>query len=258
MNRKILINGTRGTGLKIILLVQAMLFITGFAFATGGHAMSNITDVKKVVVKEVKQTVEYTYLRVNLDSAGILLQDTLWIALPKTEAQTGDTLYYMGGFYIYDLKSRELNRNFKKILFLEAISKTAFTENSMPEFNSSYRKSDSAKQVKNAITKIDTLISPAPGGITIAQLFSDKTNYSGKTVKIHGQVTKFTSSIMNKNWIHVQDGTSDNGKYDLIVTTTDSATVGDIVTVEGKISLDKDFGFGYYYSVIMEDAKIIK
>jgi hypothetical protein len=61
-------------------------------------------------------------------------------------------------------------------------------------------------------------------------------------------------AIMGKNWIHVQDGTEAAGNYDLTVTTQGTAKVGDVVVVEGGISLNKDFGAGYKYDVIMEDA----
>jgi hypothetical protein len=34
--------------------------------------------------------------------------------------------------------------------------------------------------------------------------------------------------------------------------------VGDVVVVKGTVRLDKDFGAGYAYPVIVEDAKITK
>ena len=74
-------------------------------------------------------------------------------------------------------------------------------------------------------------------------------------MKIKGQVTKFSPNIMGKNWVHIQDGTNDSGNYDLTVTTNDVVKVGDVVTFEGTIVLKKDFGAGYFYEVIMEDAK---
>ena len=61
---------------------------------------------------------------------------------------------------------------------------------------------------------------------------------------------------MNKNWIHIDDGTAFSGKSDLTLTTSQEAKVGDTIVVEGEISLDKDFGSGYYFAVIMEDAEI--
>ena len=104
----------------------------------------------------------------------------------------------------------------------------------------------------------DISVTPAEGGITISKLLSDKAQYANKTVKINGQVVKFSQDIMKKNWAHLQDGTDASGQFDLVVTTNDMVKVGDVVTFEGKIALDKDFGYGYKYDVLMEDAKVVK
>ncbi len=61
---------------------------------------------------------------------------------------------------------------------------------------------------------------------------------------------------MGKNWIHVQDGSSHDDNFDLTVTTDATATVGDTITVSGNITLDKDFGYGYFYPVLMENATV--
>jgi hypothetical protein len=63
---------------------------------------------------------------------------------------------------------------------------------------------------------------------------------------------------MGKNWIHIQDGTDFNGGFDLTITSDSQHAVGDTVIFEGKISLKKDFGYGYVYEVIMEDGKQVK
>jgi hypothetical protein len=63
---------------------------------------------------------------------------------------------------------------------------------------------------------------------------------------------------MGKNWIHIQDGSGDSGNFDLAVTTLDGMKMDDVVTFEGTITLNKDFGAGYFYEIIMEDAKLVK
>ncbi len=94
--------------------------------------------------------------------------------------------------------------------------------------------------------------------ITIAELFANKDDYANKTVKVKGEVKKFNSKIMGKNWIHIQDGTEHLGENDLTVTSQMEAKKGDIIIIEGKIILDKDFGSGYFYKIIMEDGKIVE
>jgi hypothetical protein len=61
---------------------------------------------------------------------------------------------------------------------------------------------------------------------------------------------------MGKNWLHVQDGTGKPGSNDLMVTSKAAAKVGDTVLVKGVVTLDKDFGAGYRYDVILDDAEV--
>jgi len=101
-------------------------------------------------------------------------------------------------------------------------------------------------------------IEKAEGGITIAELFSNRNDYSGKTVKIKGKVTKVNPGIMGKNWIHLQDGTIFEEEFDLTVTSDVIPETGSVVTIEGKVALDKDFGYGYTYPIMLEEAKFIQ
>ena len=99
-------------------------------------------------------------------------------------------------------------------------------------------------------------ITAVEGGQTVATLFEKKAELAGKPVKVRGKVVKFTPEIMGKNWIHLQDGTGAAGNNDLTVTTSASAQMGDTVTISGTLSVDKDFGYGYAYDVIIEDAEV--
>ncbi len=103
--------------------------------------------------------------------------------------------------------------------------------------------------------KADVKVTPCDGCIQIGDLLANKKSYDGKVISVTGQVVKYNAGIMNKNWIHIQDGSDYQGVYDLTVTSDQPAKVGDIMTFEGRIALDKDFGYGYFYPVIMEDAK---
>lgn len=98
-----------------------------------------------------------------------------------------------------------------------------------------------------------------PNGVTVEEAFRDGAKLSGKVVVIRGKVVKVTSGIMDKNWIHLQDGTSYNGNYDLTCTTAGDLPPKDaIVTVTGRLATNRDFGAGYFYSVIVEDATFTK
>jgi uncharacterized protein (DUF2344 family) len=108
------------------------------------------------------------------------------------------------------------------------------------------------------VKKEEVNLQPAEQGITIAELIANKEKYAGKTVRVKGKVTKFNTKIMKHNWIHIQDGTEYAGKFDLTATTDVEVAVGETITLEGKVTLDKDFGYGYLYEILLEDSKLIK
>lgn len=101
-------------------------------------------------------------------------------------------------------------------------------------------------------------VTPVPGGITIANLYANRADYTGKKIKVKGQVVKIVRAVMDRNWIHIQDGTSDSGNYDLTITSQAEVNKGDIVIFEGKIAIGKDFGAGYLYPVIMEEGVLLE
>ena len=105
------------------------------------------------------------------------------------------------------------------------------------------------------VEKMNVSVEPCNGCVTISKLIANKKMYSGKNVKVTGKVTKFNPQIMGKNWIHIQDGSEFQGVFDLTITSDQQVSLGDTVTFEGNIVLDKDLGSGYFYSVLMEDGK---
>ncbi len=202
----------------------------------------------EVVVQEVIYTSAYTYLRVKEGDK------ENWLAVPKMQAQVGATYYHAEGMPMKNFHSKELNRDFETVYFLAGVK--AKQENTLNITNESAK--DHTSSVKSTVVKTEIKIEPVEGGITISELFSAKEKYAGKTVKIRGKVTKYNASIMSKNWIHIQDGTDFEGKFDLTVTSAMEFKVDDIVTIEGKVALNKDFGYGYSYDVLVEEAVIVK
>lgn len=99
-------------------------------------------------------------------------------------------------------------------------------------------------------------IAKAPGGMTVQEVTADAAKLKGKKVAVRGKVVKVNLGIMGKNWLHIADGSGPEGKADLTVTTAATPKVGDLVIATGTIAADKDFGAGYKYDVIMEDAAI--
>jgi uncharacterized protein YycO len=92
---------------------------------------------------------------------------------------------------------------------------------------------------------------------TVAAIYQNMTTLAGQTVRVQGKVVKVINNIMKRNFVHVQDGTGDANSNDLIVTSKQSAKVGDQVTISGVVVLNRDFGSGYTYALLIEDAGIV-
>jgi len=234
--------------MKSILSVTLLLLILGACQSNQSSKPLNESTASghEVVVKEVIQVGSYTYLRVAEGKSEI------WLATPPVEAKEGEKYYYQGGMEMTNFKSKELNRTFESIIFLENISSSPTGES---DHANQAMVSPGSAGIKDGKKEIS--VTPAEGAITIAELYANKKTYEGKTVRIKVQVTKFSPEIMNTNWIHAQDGTESDGNYDLTITSKTNVNVGDVVIFEGKMSLDKDFGYGYFYAVLMEEAVVV-
>jgi len=107
------------------------------------------------------------------------------------------------------------------------------------------------------------LVLAAPGAFaedatvkTVAALHQDKAALAGKLVRVEGKVVKVNNGIMGRNFVHVQDGSGDDNSNRVIVTSKQTAAVGDRVAVSGRVVLDRDFGGGYMYPLLLEDTEI--
>ena len=149
-----------------------------------------------------------------------------------------------------NFESKDLARTFESILFVDQISDKPIAAAEMQDVMDAHAQNRS--MVKEEIS-----VTPAEGGITIGHLYAERESFKDQTVKISGMVIKFNPGIMGRNWVHIQDGSESDGKFDLTVTTNENVKIGDTVTFSGVIALNKDFGAGYTYEVIMENARII-
>lgn len=203
------------------------------------------TNAHKVEVLEVQQANSYTYLRVEEND------NDFWIAVMKMEAEEGMVLYYDDVLEMTGFESKDLGRVFDKIYFIQEISEK-------PSLPGAKDMKMSGNPQKPSIEKKDVSIQKNEESVSIGELYSSKEFFAGKEVVVRGLVTKFNSEIMGKNWIHIQDGTDHQGKFDLTLTTQEIVKVDDTVTLRGKVSLDKDFGAGYFYEMIIEQASKVE
>lgn len=92
---------------------------------------------------------------------------------------------------------------------------------------------------------------------TVAAINENMASLAGQMVSAQGKVVKVNNGIMKRNFVHVQDGTGDANTNNLVVTSKQTARVGDQVTISGVVVINRDFGGGYAYPLLIEDASIV-
>jgi hypothetical protein len=215
------------------------------------EAMAN-DGSRKIEVVEHMDGGGYTFLKANENGKEV------WVAIRSMPVEVGDVYYFTTAMEMKNFESKSLNKTFESILFVDNVSKTppsAAMGNSsgMPGMAGSGNVIGTPKVEANPNIKV----TPLADGYSIEAVNKSKASLAGRTVKIKGVVTKYNASIMNRNWLHIQDGTSFGEYIDITVTSDQTAKVGDTIIIEGTVAVDKDFGAGYLYDVIVENASIV-
>lgn len=200
-------------------------------------------------VTETMDAAGYTYIQVDTGS------EQFWTAAPQFAVKVGDDVVVPEGMPMPDYRSNTLDRTFDMVYFVPSVL-VGGTQNLSGEMPADHPPMSGGKTVVEAINVDLSGITAAEGGQTVADIFAKKADLAGKSVKVRGKVVKFSPEIMGKNWIHLQDGTGTAGTNDLTVTTSAMAKMGDTVLISGVLVIDKDFGYGYAYDVIVEDAEV--
>jgi hypothetical protein len=218
--------------------------------ASAGPAAASDTVFTGTVV-ETLNSGGYTYVRL---SSGA---DEAWIAALEFDVKEGETISAALDMPMRNFQSRTLNRTFPLIYFVDRIGRNGEplsppAEGAPPSLMASHGAAPAP--AAPAVAKL----APPAGGLSIADLFAKRTELSGKTVLVRGTVVKFNGAILDRNWFHIQDGSGEAASHDNDLTVTSGATVqvGDVVTVSGVLGTGRDFGAGYAYDAIVENATI--
>jgi len=203
-------------------------------------------DLHTVKVNEILKTQRYLYLNVSEKGA----VEPFWIATRIMDITVGETYFYKGGLLKTNFESKEFNKVFDKI-YLVSSNLVLANHATNPDFQ------NTAANVQADVnpTKTTQKQVAVKGSIKIAELVKNAKKYEGKTVQISGTCKKLNASIMGKNWIHLADGSKDS--YDLVVTSTELVNEGDFVTIKAVVTLNKDFGAGYKYDLILENGTLV-
>jgi hypothetical protein len=233
--------------LLAICILAAAPFV-GAADKTAAPAPAPAGTFVTGEVLEVQNVESYSYLRLKT------AQGETWAAVPTAAVKKGAKVTIENAMVMKNFESKALKKTFASVVFgtlgtgqpaAPAAAQQAATPHAMPP---------------KAIEAPDVRVPKATGANakTVAEIMAKPADLKNKPVLVRGKIVKYNPSIMGKNWIHLRDGTGSAAQQtnDVLVTTTEQAKVGDIVTVKGVVRTDKDLGSGYSYKVIVEEATL--
>lgn len=244
-----------------LLKLTLITLLSTFIYASEpGHEQTKAENqgIYYGTILEIKDAMGYKYLRVN--EAG----KEVWVAIAKAPVAVGDKIGYDKETAMPDFKSKTLNQTFKEIFFVSDLylPKKVQKPKSMKEMlDLSPKKQDAhadmekwmspteEKNLTKDFVKKDTY--------TVEEIHMWRENLEGQKITIEASVSKVSHEIMELDWVHLNDGTGNEEKLtnDLVLTAKNTTIkAGDKVLAKGTVVVNKDFGFGYFYKVIIQDA----
>ncbi len=249
---------------------------------------AGIDGIVTCKVLETMDAAGYTYFKADTG------KHQGWVAVPRTRIKAGEKVSFYEGMKMVNFFSKTLKQTFDTIIFspglvgqvprevVDAVNSTPVTgketikennakepdglENRLPDTQHMPQQIDpmagSGGSTAAMTTQEEIKLPRADGdnALTVGEIYAKRKTQNGKTVRLRGKVVKYSPNIMGRNWLHIQDGSGNvlENSHDLVVTTTEVPSNLEDITVEGTVLVDKDFGSGYSYSVIIEEATIIK
>lgn len=209
-----------------------------------------VMDIHKVTVDQTITGDKYLYMKVSEGDR------EYWAATGKADIAEGETYFYNEALVQVDFESRELNRVFDTLYLITQL---------VPESHGTDMKPidkvpvPPAEAMESKTKRGGFHSSPLAGKatrLTIAELLQDPAAYEDQVVELTGTCTKINEAILGRNWLHLKDGTADD--KDLVVTSADAVDPGSEITIRAIVQLNRDFGAGYSYDVLLEEGKIIR
>ena len=206
-------------------------------------------NIHEVVAAEVLPAGNYVYVKVKEGNR------EFWISTGTQKVQKGSTYLYSEALLKTQFESKEHDRVFDTLYMVTTlIPKSHGLE--YTKKTSSENFSEKTGAIKEMTVESTEMKVPFVGAVTISELVKDPKKYEGKKVELRGECTKVNPAILNRNWIHLKDGSQDD--FDLVITSDEEVTKGATITIRGIVRLDKDFGSGYSYKILLEEGTVVR
>lgn len=209
-----------------------------------GHPVVSGERMSRLYGKVVTAMDANNYTYVQIDTG----EQLHWAAGPKTILKKGSMVAFDTRMPFTDFESKALNRKFKIIYFVNHFitDRPGQAASAAPALDPHAGLMPGKAETIKDIKKVEN-------GKTVAEVFREKQALAGKAVRVRGKVMKYTPRVMGRNWLHIQDSSSNKR---LVVSTEQDVRKGDLVLVNGIVTVDQDLGYGYTYEIIVERALV--
>ena len=226
----------------------SILFLSISLFLSGTASAKTLTG-KPATIVATEDSGGYSYVQLDIEGTKV------WYAVPAGKFKVGEQLIAPAGMAMKNFYSKTLDRTFDTVYFAESLGKPDSlkkNEDALPTGHPPIQ----SRTVKPTTVYDFSAIELPEGGKTVEAVHQESAALAGKPVVVRGIAVKVTNGIMGKNWIHLRDGSGKSGSNDLTVTTTNAVLTGKTITVSGTLTTDRDFGSGYQYAILLEDAAV--
>ena len=248
----------------LITLLSTFTYAVEAGHEGHDHAKSETATVQahKIYygkILEIKPAMGYKYLKIDENGTEV------WVAIANAPVDVGDKVGYDKKTMMTNFQSKTLNQNFKEIFFASDVylpQKVQRPKSMKDMLGLSSAKKDPHAGMGRGMSPVEEEQKPAKPFVTkdaytIEEIHMWRKELKDQIISIKGSVFKVSRNIMKLDWVHIGDGTGNEKKLtdDLVFTATATTLKqGDKVIAKGKVIVDKDFGYGYFYKVIIQDA----
>lgn len=233
--------------LKHVPWIIAVFLLLGTSAGWSDEPAAAAEKLKGEVL-EVQDVPNYTYLRLKTASG------ETWVAVSSAKLAIGAAVTIENAELIDNFESKALGKTFEQIYFGSLPQVPLSATEAAALVASAHAQAAKAKAAANS----PIIKASGADGHTVAEIITHSAELKGHTVSVRAQVVKYSAGVMGKNWLHLRDGSGSkaDASDDLVVTTQETAVLGAVLLVTGLVHKDKDFGAGYAYKVLLEEATL--
>ena len=217
-------------------------------FVAAPIAFAGAPAAVKGVVLETLNAGGYTYLHLKTK------EGETWAAVSRMQVDKGVEVAIENAMVMENFESKSLKKTFPKILFGSVAGAGKGAPVAGMDLSAAHAGLPKAREMPD----VQVPKAVGPNAQTVAEIVTKGAALKDKPVLVRGKIVRYNPGILDRNWIHLRDGSGSaaDGSNDVLVTTASQAKAGDVVTVKGVVRINKDFGAGYSYKVLIEEATL--